>query len=551
MNLLVLLFPALYLVGAIVWVLMNRRGSAYAPWVPVAATVAALAAAIALAGNSAPLTVLRWEPTAEFGGAITFASDPLSSAFVVLIGVLALAAALNKESDATAGGPHLVTAALLLTAAAVTFVLANNLLTLACAWVWLDAASIMALRWRQDDPAPKALRVQAFSLNYLTGLTLFVAAAATTIAGPMLAGAFWAPGMIAGLPAALLALAAGVRLGVYPFHRNSPDAGSGPLAAWLRLVPLAVGAYLLARAASLAIGPPLTGVLWSILIAGSALAAAGMAVTAATRLDTLRWLAAYAGATLAQGATVGGALAAPLTIIGGIALTLAMGALFLAESLPPARWAPWVRAFAALTLLGLPLTLGLTYRWGVYGAAIDTDAAATAVLMAFAAAIAAGALWSIVRSPASPAPAATPDALPTVGVALLAVPIVILGVLPSALRTPLEAAAGQPTPDTLGSWLSTTGSAVAVGLLIAVPIALGWALARVRDRLVASPALQRGRSYLALDWLYNLRWQPGGLVGQIYRSFRQLFEDERYVGFIAVLALILGLILLSQQQLPQ
>ncbi|MFN8485860.1 MAG: hypothetical protein U0768_22695 [Anaerolineae bacterium] len=548
MNFLVLLLPVLYLVGAIAWVLLNRRQSALSLWAPIVTTAAGLAVAVALAGTAASLTLLRWEPALDFGGAITFATDPITSTFLVLIGAVALAAALNRRSDLTAGGPHLVTAALLVSSAAAAFVLANNLLTLACAWVWLDAASIMALRWRQDDPAPKALRVQAFSLNYLTGLTLFVAAAATAAAGPMLSGALWAPGMVNGLPATLLALAAVVRLGAYPFHRNTPDAGSGPLAAWLRLVPLAVGAYLLARAASLAVGPPISGVVWSILIAGAAVAAAGLAVSASNRLDMLRWLAAYAGATLAQGATVGGVLAAPLTIVGGVTLTLGMGVLFLAESLPSARWVPWVRALAALAILGLPLTLGFVYRWGVYNAGLDTGDGLTALIMAVAAAIAAGALWATVRAPATAAP---PDPLPAVGVALLAVPLVVLGVAPSVLRAALEAAAGQPTPDTLNAWLSSGGSALAAALLIAVPIAVGWALARVRGRLLASAATQRRRSYLTLDWLYTLHWRPGGLVGQIYRSFRELFENERYVGFIAVLALILGLILLSQGQFPQ
>ncbi|MFN8475795.1 MAG: hypothetical protein U0822_26685 [Anaerolineae bacterium] len=553
MNLFVPLLPVLYLIGAIAWVLLNRRQAAVAPWIPVAATAAGLLVAIALAGTTASITLLRWEPVMDFGGAITFAVDPITSAFLVLIAVLALAAALNRQRDETAGGPHLVTAALLLSSAAVSFILANNLLTLACAWVWLDAAAIMALRWRQDDPAPKALRVQAFSLNYLTGLALFVAAAATTISGPMLAGAFWAPGMVNGLPAALIALAAVVRLGVYPFHRNMPDAGSGPLAAWLRLVPLAVGAYLLTRAASLAIGPPLTGILWSILIAGSALAAAGMAVSATNRLDMLRWLSAYAGATLAQGATTGGVLAAPLAVAGSIVLVLAIGVLFLAESLPQTRWIPWVRALAALAILGLPLTLGFIYRWGVYSAALGTGDGVTAVIMAFAAAIAAGALWVIFRSPAPADPSASPDPLPAVGVVLLAAPIVILGVLPSILQAAFEIAAGQPMPDTLTAWLAGGAGplGVSVALLIAVPMACGWGLARVRERLMSASPVQSWRYYLALDWVYTVHWRPAGLIGQIYRSFRQLFENERYVGFVVVLALILGLILLSQQQLPQ
>ncbi len=530
-----------------------RRQSPSAPWLPVIAAAAGLVVAAALAATGAAITLLHWEPIESFGGVITFAADPITSVFLMLIAALGLAAALNRQSDETAGGPHLVTAALLLSGAASAFILANNLLTLACAWVWLDAAAIMALRWRQDDPAPRAIRLQTFALNYLTGLTLFVAAAVTAIAGPMLAGAFWAPGMVNGLPAALLALAAVVRLGAYPFHRIVPDAGSGPLAAWLRLVPLAVGAYLLARAASLAAGPPLTGVLWSVLVAGSALASAFLAVSAANRLDMLRWLSAYAGITLVQGVTTGGVLAAPLTIIGGVALVLALGVLFLAESLRQARWVVWVRGLAALSVLGLPLTLGFIYRWGVYRTAIETGDAGVALMMGIAAAIAAGAAWSLFRFPTSNESLPPMDRLSAAGVVLLAAPLIVFGVAPALLRTALEAAAGQPTSDTLSGWLTGMGGAatMVVALLIALPMVFGWAMARVRGPLVTSPTLQRWQRYLALDWVYTVRWEPAGLVGQIYRSFRELFENERYVGFIAVLALILGLILLSQQQLPQ
>ncbi len=553
MNLLVPLLPALYVVGAIAWVLLIRRQSSSAAWVPILATAAGLAAAVTLAATEVGLTVARWEPTADFGGAITFAADPITSVFLVLIAVLALAAALNRGDDQTAGGPHLVTAALLLSGAAAAFILANNLLTLVCAWVWLDAAAILALRWRQDDPAPRAIRIQAFGLNYLAGLTLFVAAAVTAFDGPMLSGAFWAPGMADGLPAALLALAAVVLLGAYPFHRIVPNAGSGPLAAWLRLVPLAVGAYLLARAASLSAGPPISTPLWSILVFGSALVSASLAVSAANRLDMLRWLAAYAGITLVRGVTTGGLMAAPLAVIGGIALTLAMGVLFLAESLRETRWLPWLRGVAALTVLGLPLTVGFIYRWSIYVTAIDAGDGLVALGMAVTAAIAAGALWVIIRSPATAAPQPATDRLSALGVALVAVPIVILGVMPALLRSALEAATGQPAPETLAGWFANiSGSTpVAVILLIAVPMAFGWGLARLRGPLVASPAVQRWRRALALDWLYTIHWQPAGLIGQIYRSFRELFENERYVGFIAVLALILGLILLSQQQPPQ
>ncbi len=506
------------------------------------------------------ITLVRWQPVATFGGDIALYADKLSLLFVILVTLLALAAAMSDWRTLRANNPDIVTAALLLTGAATAFLLAGNLLTLTFTWLLLDMGTIAALRWLYE-PASNPVRVQAFALNYVGGLLVFLAAVASQSQSAGLAGQPWTPGTLGGVPAALLTLAAFVRLGAYPFHRNVPDAGATPLAAWLRLTPLVAGAYLLVRVAFLVGAAPISGPLWTLATGASSLAAALLAWLSLTRRDTLRWLAVYAASTTLLNLAPGQGEVAPLELLGGVGLVLAVGVLFLSESLDDAplplggrRWVQAARGLAILNLWGLPLTLGFVYRWGVYRAELEADALSLLVWSAVAAAFAAAPLWALGRDLLrAPRLAATGDAVPwpeLVGLSLLALPLLVIGLQPLLLSPALDAAAGGDAARYLSGIVqgTPTGLGVRIAAALLVPWLAGLGLARLRTRITAAaPLANELRRWLALDWLDTRRWRPVTFGTRILRGISDLGEAERYVGLLVVFVLIAALALLSQQ----
>ena len=572
---LLILLPLVYLLAAGVWLallLAQRPLRAPVRPLPLAATVlgALLAAFLLLSSVPVGVTLLRWTPADVFGGDLRLYADPLSVLFVALLALLALAATLAERRGLATDDPFTVVAGLLLTGAAIIFVLAGNLLTLAGAWLFMDLATLAAPRWLQTSRT--APRVQALALNYLGGVLVFLAGITALSQNPGLAGQVWTPGTLAPLsprffevgwavnPAVLLALAAYVRLGAYPFHRNIPDAGSTPLAAWLRLTPLAVGAYLLARAASLVVAAPLSGPSWTLVTGLATLIAAVLAWLAVSHDDTVRWLAVYAASGILLRLAPGPNEAGLLVILGGVALVLAVGALALAEPLSyrgsgwPRRWVEIMRSAAIWTLWGGPLTLGFVYRWGGYRGALDVGDTQAIVWSVLAAVFAAAALWTLAfdtwqaRRPAgrTSAPLRWSDLL---GLTLLGVPLVIVGLQPLLITPALDLVTAPGASSRIADLVRGTpsGQGVQIGLLLLIPWLVGLALSRLRRRVPAEARLgQSVQAWLRLDWLNTRRWRPVAFGTRLLRLVTGLGEGERYVGLLAVFALIVALALLTQ-----
>lgn len=571
-----ILLPAVYLLAALVWfglLLAQRPLSGLVLPLPLAATVlgALLSAYLLVSRGPVDVPLLRWTPADVFGGDLRLYADSLSSLFVALLTLLALAASVAERPTLATDDPFTVVAALLLTSAATLFVLAGNLLTLAGAWLFMDLATLAAPRWLQTSRT--APRVQALALNYLGGVLVFLAGITSLSQNPALAGQVWTPGALAPLaprffeagwtvnPAVLLALAAYVRLGAYPFHRNVPDAGSTPLAAWLRLTPLVVGAYLLARAASLAAAAPLSGSSWTLVTGLATLIAAVLAWLAAAHDDTVRWLAVYAASGILLVLASAPSEAGLLIILGGVALVLAVGTLALAEPLSyrgsgwTRRWVEMMRSAAIWALWGGPLTLGFIYRWGGYRAALDAGDLPALVWSALAAAFAAAALWTLAFDTWQtrrlegrlPAPVRWPD---LVGLTLLGLPLVVLGLQPLLITPALDLVTAPGASSRLADLVrgTSSGQGVQIGLLLVIPWLIGLALSLLRRRVPAEARLgQSVQAWLRLDWLNTRRWRPVAFGTRLLRLVTGLGEGERYVGLLAVFALIVALALLTQQ----
>lgn len=559
-----LLLPGIYILAALIWQPLLAPRFQRAAIVPLVATAGGLAISLILISLPSPQTVtlIRWTPTQTLGGDLLLHADHLTLLFVALITLVAFAAMLADTTTDTQHNPTVVTGALLLTGAAVTFVLAGNLLTLILSWLLMDLATLAAVVYVRGL-AMMPVRVQALALNYIGGLLVFIAGVISLGQRAEVVGLTWTPGATADLPVVMLTIAAFLRLGAYPFHRNVPDAGAIPLAAWLRLVPLAGGAYLLSRAASLAGGAPIQGEAWVMVTGLSALMGAILAWLAATRENALRWLAVYAASSVLLSLGPGLAEITILVVLGGVALVLALGALFLSEPLdrrslsPTARvWVSAIRALAILTLWGFPLTLGFIFRWGVYRSNLEGNATSALVWSAIAATFAAAPLWGLALALLRPrsghigASGTTQDPIAhLLGLTLLGLPLLILGIQPQLIVPALDAASGTDAGLYLNSVLR--GASVTTRLQIAMALLLPWliglGLGRLRSLAPAdSPLLDNLRSQLALDWLYQRRWRPVSFGYQMLRSATSLGEGERYVGLLAVFAIIVALALLMQ-----
>ena len=92
-----------------------------------------------------------------------------------------------------------------------------------------------------------------------------------------------------------------------------------------------------------------------------------------------------------------------------------------------------------------------------------------------------------------------------------------------------------------------TAAGVQIGLLMLVPWLVGLGLSTIRRHVPANAPLGRSLgSWLRLDWLNTRRWRPVSFTARLLRLMTGLGEGERYVGLLAVFALIIALALLQQ-----
>lgn len=559
---LVYLLIGVFVAAAIAWPLLYSRRPALARWLPIATGVAGvlLAAGLARAG-AAPVILSAWTASEIAGGSLTLYPDPLSLLFAGLIALLVAACSLAARSDGGDAGLLPMDLALWLAAAAVSFCLAGNPITLMLAWVLVDAAVIATHRYVQPGSA-RPVRIQTLALNYLGAMLVFMAGIIAAGQRADLANQVWTIGSMAGLPAALLILAAWIRLGGYPFQRGVPDVPRSRAGTLLRFIPMLAGAYLLTRTAGVAGDAPVQGIGWALLLGLAALAAAALAWLAPARPEALGWLAVYAASLLLLGMTAGQPEVGAYAVLGSFGLIVAMAILFLAEPLLGASMGGGARLWLQLTLLvallslwGLPITAGFLHRWGVYRTGLDSGQGLTVTLTFLASAVAAAPLWLVARdvwatrrAPRLATTAATRETL--VGVTLLVGALGVVGIAPVLIAPALEAAAGPVGPVAVADSLrgAVQGQALLlVGLILGAWLA-GLGLSLVRAQLPPDSRTVRDlRAALSLGWLYQRRWRPvrGGL--SLLQTLTDLGAGERYVGMLVIFAFILALALLAQQ----
>ncbi len=505
-----------------------------------------------------------WAPALELS--LTFRLDGLALLFALLIaGIGALV--LVYTGGYLRGHPQLPRFLAILLAfmtAMLGLVLADNLLALFVFWELTSIASYLLIGFRHTDPLARQAALQALMITAGGGLALLV--------GLILlaeAGGSWSLATLIGRGEAIRAhglypaLLIGVLVGAFtksaqfPFQFWLPNAmvAPTPVSAYLHSATLVkAGIYLMAR-----LHPALGGsVAWTLilgLVGGLTLLVGAVMALRQTNLKLMlahSTVMALGLMTLLLGIGTRAALAACLAFL--VAHALYKGALFLSAGILDVatgtldltamgglrRRLPGtalVAGLAALSLAGLPVSLGFVAKEQVLAALLASGpwgGAALAAVVPAAGAMAAVAAIVALR-PFFGAPRSTPQrpgSLPSsllLGAAPLAVLSLCLGLAPGWLDGPLKAAlAGLAAPSPalhLAAWHGV-GWPLALsltGLLLGALLFRRWD--RLRRWLEArlAPWVARGPEvwHTALGWrtLQLADWQTRGLQNGHLRTY--------------------------------
>jgi formate hydrogenlyase subunit 3/multisubunit Na+/H+ antiporter MnhD subunit len=484
------------------------------------------------------VTVSAWSPQSLFPNGLNLMADRITWLFS--LAVLAAALAVFLTGLSRAGGPRVGprTATLIVTAAALAAIQAENLIALAITWAVLDLTTFITLILLAQGEDLETQAVLGLGFNAAAALLAVAAALDTLHSGQTIFLVGASPLTERG--AVLLVLAAVFRLGVFPFHLGLPmeaniRQGIGTL---LRLAPAAVALNLLTHIAAFTPETPLK--FWLSLAA-----AVGLLVGAALWRDAADprqgiSFAVLAHSSLAVLAALWGGASAAAGVLGfGLALVLGGAVMFLHNGYNETDRS-WVAAslLGALTLAGLPLTVGYVGVSVLYG---GLAASGSWALMAVCIVGQLLVCASTIRLAFWPGDA-LPKGEPVMGLSylfglILPLAVAILAGLGAAFAGTLG---GLPAP-TLFS-LDATQS-VPVGA-VAVTVLGGFGLWQFEDRVRARAASvwNAATSVARLDWLYVVFWEVYRFIGRTLRTAAGIVEGEGGVLWTIVAALLVWLL---------
>ncbi|MBI4770034.1 MAG: hypothetical protein HY784_06375 [Chloroflexi bacterium] len=500
------LLPILILCFGVLSLALGLRRSFRAAGL-LAAVSAALALLTWLAGGAGlprESTLSAWQRSAFFGLSLTLRADPVAWLFSGAILTLTLSILLT--GFAREGGRRLAArgALLMLAATGLAAVLAENLITLAVAWAALDLIYFLALASQAQEEREIARSV--VNLGFNAAGTLLVAAAALLAArrGQL---PLFEPGLPAGATG-LLCLAAGFRLGLFPF-------------------PAGVALHLLARATALGIparfAPWLSGAGLLATLAGGLqwwAAPAGEKGAGVESAAHSSFVLCLGGLALLAGTSGDAALGLPGVAALGISMMLAGGSLFLYEGRPPG--APYQIAWplaALAALIGLPLTLGYVSAGALFGgqAAAGHWGRILAAMLALALLLAGGLRRALRPRPLDESRDPLLRLAYQAGLALPLLFALLAGLSPSGfagfLRTPAPAGGAEGVWALAGAALAALGGVALWGLGAGMHSRAGrpWAWLAHWSRL---------------EWLYAWLWGAYRLLARALRELAGIVEGE-------------------------
>ena len=493
-------------------------------------------------------TISRWHPFIESD--LAYHVDGLAFLFAALMGLVGLATIAPGLGRSEYPEGSSCPALLALLAAGFSFIFSANLITLCLGWVIFDLAFLWALaasdRGGSRATSPPGLggteerrlmKIIPRILN-LSCLACPSLLAAALLLGPGDAGLSPRSGSISPPAFGLIMLAALVRVGLYPLHAWMPIGieASRPARSLLHLVPASAGLYLLVRLST-----------WTDagLPYGQALAIAGGLAFFVGAL--LAWIEADPGKTLSfmmisqvGYAIISLAIVKPpaMVILPSLNLVLCLGLLFLSQDRSElgSLWARAASSLAMASLAGVPLTLGFVGRWHLYHFLLTGGHLAFLPLSLLAETFLFAALlrtWSVVSIRVFPAEFAYQNSS-VVGAALLAAPVVVLGLHPPMSIALMETVSLPTLTDLLGAI-----TIVQWGALFLPPLG-GYLLQRHRQRIfdpLEAFWLELSKA-LRLEWLYSLLGQLVAGAASALRIVGRMSKSKGYLGWIAVAGLM-------------
>lgn len=491
----------------------------------------------------------NWQPLTVAGSVIEWRLDAWNwTASVLILGLTGIALLLGEGLIGPESKPRLDLLGvghertLYLGAAALIFVASGNILTMSMGWIILDAA----LALRLNLSAGVATSARAWGALSLAGVLLLLL---LTLLGEDGIRADLVSPRLSGLELSLLWLAALIRAGVYPFHFWLTGHGNARHDHWLPMSligPLA-GLWLLGRVHALAGAGWLRRPEW---IALSTLALLGTALVAWTTEDPdrrWRWIALNR-ASLAVMVAYTSAVTGPEALVWALA-TYGLGCALLAAGRAASERFGWrgVSALAALTLWGMPGTVGFLTREALVFPTESAVAAPLFGVVMLAEILLVAALWQAVAEPARATGTENrgdwrPALWIGLAVVLLAAPLIAFGLFPRSLAGLAGWPASAELPGLTGI---VAGARRSVWIGLALSAVLGSALALFRERLLGQ---MRGwqaaiAAMASLEWLYRGIAALFGVFAAGLQYFATLGEGAGYLGWLAVASLILWVLL--------
>jgi hypothetical protein len=206
-----------------------------------------------------------WQPASLFASRLEISLDRTSWGIVYAVATGLLAVFLTGAARPVSGAAGPRTMMLAYTALAMLAVMAGNLLSVAILWMTLDVLSFLYLMASVEDPAGAQTLVGRLAID-MSGTVLVLAAAAASFVGTLELPFGARPVPL--LPAAFLALAVLLRLGLFPLHFTTsplPQVRRG-LGTLLRILPPAAAMAVLARTLGEAVPSAIS--MW-LLLAGA------------------------------------------------------------------------------------------------------------------------------------------------------------------------------------------------------------------------------------------------------------------------------------------
>ncbi|MFQ6058781.1 MAG: proton-conducting transporter membrane subunit [Anaerolineae bacterium] len=553
----ILLAPVVFLLlGAILILFLGEERPAEG-WDPLPPSITGLAfVASLLLRDELPVRVAlsRWRPLSQFRAELVYYADGLALPFLLLMTLLGLAAILSSL-DRPLRGPEknrLYAASFFLTAAGLSLVLSANLITLCLSWVLLDLGIFLVINLQGGDGPPLPAAIRALATNGVAGMALLAAA---LMVSQSEASLVLVRGVVPLLALSLLALAALVRMGLYPAHLGLP-ATEGRLwaNALYRLIPASAGVYLLVRAYSLARGPlPVEDTL--LLLGSLAVVASAILAWGEKRVNgILSWVAINQVSYVVLAMGLGTPQMAIVALLQAVNLVLALGIFFLsqgmAEGAPSRLHALGVQALrtvAVASLLGLPLTLGFWVRWGFYRQAVEGGAWPLVLLSAVASALLLPPLMASLRSAPSRPGRLTETGW--AGLGLLALPLVLLGLQPLLLMPLVRPVGGAASRPYLGQLIPSTYPLLGLEIVAAIllPLLAGYGLYRAWQAFAerGEVLVQAICTALDLAWLYRLLWRGILRLGAALQGLAAFTEGKYALAWVVLLALVVVLLILG------